>query len=120
MFWRGLLMNSLSSVALSGMSFASARVARSAQNVAHVNTDGFQAEREVAREQAGGGVTSVTQPTYAPAPSYQRDGAEVIGSNTDLISETVEQLGAVQQFKASIALLRTQDEMTRTLLDIKA
>jgi flagellar basal body rod protein FlgG len=113
-------MNSLSSIALSGMSLASARVARSALNVANVNTDGFQAERQVAREQAGGGVTSTSQRTNAPATTYQRDGTLVVGSNTDEITETVEQLGAVQMFKASLALLRTQDEMMRSLLDIKA
>jgi flagellar hook protein FlgE len=37
-----------------------------------------------------------------------------------VVSETVEQLGAKQQFQASIALLRTDDQMTRSLLDIKA
>jgi flagellar basal-body rod protein FlgC len=113
-------MNPVSGIALSGMTVATARLGRSAQNVANINTDGFQAEREVAREQAGGGVTSTHGPTYAPAPLYQRDGREVSGSNTDVISETVEQLGAAQQFKASLALLRTQDEMTKSVLDIKA
>src|SRR3569832_2005188 len=99
-------MSPISSIALSSMSFASARAARSAQNVANVNTDGYEAQREVAREALHGGVTGSTQPTYAPAPTYERGADEVLGSNTDLISETVEQLGALQQFKASVALLK--------------
>lgn len=102
------------------MSVASARLARSAENVANVNTDGFQAQRAVAREALNGGVTSATEPTYAPAATFERSAEEVLGSNTDLVSETVEQLGALQQFKASVALLKTDQEMTQSLLDIKA
>ena len=113
-------MNSVSSIALSGLRFASTRLARSAQNVANVNTNGYEAQREVAREQPNGGVAGTTEPTYAPHPTYDLSGEEVLGSNTDLVSETVEQLGAAQQFKASLALLRTDQELTKSLLDIKA
>ncbi|HET6337485.1 MAG TPA: flagellar basal body rod C-terminal domain-containing protein [Polyangiales bacterium] len=113
-------MNPVSSIALSSMSFASARLTRSAENVANVNTNGFEAQRQVAREALNGGVTSTTEPTYAPAPTFERGAEEVLGSNTDLISETVEQLGAMQQFKASIALLKTDQEMQKSLLDINA
>jgi flagellar basal-body rod protein FlgC len=113
-------MNSVSSIALSSMRFATARLERSAQNVANVNTDGYEAQRAVAREQQNGGVSGTTTPTYAPHPAFERGAEEVLGSNTDLVSETVEQLGAAQQFKASIALLKTDQEMQRSVLDIKA
>lgn len=113
-------MNSVSSIALSSMTVASARMARSAANVANVNTDGYAAQREVARDQANGGVSSEAAPTYAPHPTFERGAEEVLGSNTDLVSETVEQLGASQQFKAAIALLKTDQEMQKSLLDIKA
>ena len=102
------------------MTVASARMARSAANVANVNTDGYEAQRQVAREQANGGVSSASTPTYAPHPTYERGAEEVLGSNTDLISETVEQIGAAQQFKAAISLLKTDQEMQKSLLDIKA
>lgn len=113
-------MNSISSVALSSMSVASARLARSAQNVANVNTDGYEAERTVAQEVRGGGVSSTSVLTGAAHETFERRADEVLGSNTDLISEQVEQLGAVQQFKASIALLKTDQELTQSVLDLKA
>lgn len=102
------------------MNLASERLARSAQNVANVNTPGYQAEHVVARSQADGGVTGTAVPTGAPAPTFERGRDEVLGSNTDMISETAEQLGASQQFKASIALLKTDQDMTQSLLDLKA
>lgn len=113
-------MNSVSSIALSAMNVANARMARSAQNVANVNTDAYEAQRQVVREQRNGGVTSTETPTYAPHPTYERGAEEVLGSNTDLVSETVEQLGAAQQLKASIALLKTDQDMMKSVLDIKA
>jgi flagellar basal body rod protein FlgG len=113
-------MNPVSSIALSSMSVASARLARSAHNVANVNTDGYEAERSVVREAPNGGVTSSSEPTHAAHPTFERGADEVLGSNTDLISEQVEQLGAMQQFKASIALLKTDQEMTQSVLDLKA
>ena len=114
-------MNSVSSIALSSMTYASQRLARSAHNVANVNTDGFQAKEVVAREVPQGGVTSVTRPTGgAPAVYQGDDGSAVLGSNTDLISETVGQLSAMHQFKASVALLKTDQEMMKSLLDVKA
>jgi flagellar basal body rod protein FlgC len=113
-------MNSVSSIALSSMRFASARLERSAQNVANVNTDGYEAQRAVARAQPNGGVSGSTVPTYGPHPSFDSGAGEVLGSNTDIASETVEQLGAAQQFKAAIALLKTDQDMMKSVLDIKA
>ena len=113
-------MNSISSIARSALTFASTRLAQSAHNVANVNTDGFQADRTVGREVKNGGVSATTVPTYGPAPTYERDGEQVVGSNTELVSETVDQIGALHHFQAAIALLKTDQEMTRSLLDIKA
>ena len=109
-------MNSVSSIALSAMRVATASLAQSAQNVANVNTPGYEPDSVEAVDQAGGGVTSALR---APAPTFDRSQDEVLGSNTDMISETVTQLGASQQFKASIALLKTDQDMTQSLLDLK-
>ena len=38
----------------------------------------------------------------------------------DLVAETVEQIGAKHDFTANLAVLKTADEMTKRLLDIKA
>ncbi|MDD9943559.1 MAG: hypothetical protein OXU20_21135 [Myxococcales bacterium] len=42
------------------------------------------------------------------------------GSNTDIVAETVERLGAVQAFRANVRTLQAEDELTSSLLDIKA
>ena len=113
-------MNSVSSIALSAMSYASSRLARSAHNVANVNTEGFQASRVVAREVTNGGVTGTVQPTYTSAGTLSDGGESALGSSTDLISETVDQISAIHQFKASVALLKTDQEMMKSVLDIRA
>ena len=113
-------MNSVSSIALSAMSFASTRLARSAHNVANVNTNGFEASRAVAREVPNGGVAQAVQSTYTASGGFARGAEEVLGSSTDLVSETVEQLSAVHQFKAAIKLLETDQEMMKSVLDIRA
>jgi flagellar hook protein FlgE len=110
----------ISSIALNSLSYATKRLETSARNVANVNTSGFQAQRAVAKEAAGGGVQTTLEPTNAPPASYDLTADEVLGSNTDLISEQVEQLGAAQQFKASLSLLQTDQETTQSLLNIKA
>lgn len=113
-------MTPVSSIALSSLTAATTRLAQSGENVANVNTPGYEAERAVVRDARGGGVETTSEPTRAPQPSFERGANEVLGSNTDLISETVEQLGAMQQFKAAIALLKTDQELTQSVLDIKA
>jgi flagellar basal body rod protein FlgC len=110
----------ISSIALNSLTYASKRLEASARNVANVNTPGYEPERAVAKSAAGGGVTTTLQPQYAPSTAGDLTADEVLGSNTDLISEQVEQIGAAQQFKASISLLKTDQEMTQSLLDIKA
>lgn len=106
-------------VANSGLRVANARVARSAHNLANVNTDGFKAERVIARDQ-NPGVTYSSVPTEAPAPLYDRDGTMVEGSNTDVANEMVEQMGAANAFKANLAVIKTDAEMQDALLDLKA
>lgn len=113
-------MSSISSIAMSGMMVARERLATSAGNVANVNTDGYQAKRTQATEGQNGAVSSATVPTEAPSYARIQDDAAVIASNTDLISERTEQLGASHAFKANLNVIKTNDEMTRSLLDIKA
>jgi flagellar basal body rod protein FlgG len=104
----------------SGLLAASARVEQSANNVANLNTDNFKARRVVTREEPESGVSYRSVPTQAAAPSYSRDGRLVVGSNTDVVEETVEQIGAVNAFKANLAVLRADNEMQKSLFAIKA
>lgn len=113
-------MTRVGDIARTGLAAAGARVGRSAHNVANVNTDGFRAERVVTEEVREGGVTYTATPVETPAPTYDRDGREVTGSNTDVAQETVEQIGAANAFKANLAVIETDAEMQKTLIDLKA
>lgn len=110
----------ISSIALNSLTYASKRFEASARNTANVNTAGYEPQRAVATPAPGGGVSTSLQPQYAPSTAGELTAGEVLGSGTDLISEQVEQIGAAQQFKAAVSLLKTDQEMTQSLLDIKA
>lgn len=75
-----------------------------AHNVANLNTDDFKASRVVFQEDARGGVTATAAKT--------RDTVDISREATNLLTNT-------QGFKANLAVLRTADEMTQQLLDIK-
>jgi flagellar basal-body rod protein FlgC len=120
-----VIIGSTQSSALQGLRAATARLAQSAHNVANVNTPGFQPTREPAQARpanaspprAGAGRTTGSQP-FALADA---DAAGVDApSNTDLVTETFEQIASVQAFKANLAAFRAADEMTQSVLDIKA
>src|SRR5687767_9365461 len=113
------------------MAMASARFARSAYNVANVNTPNFKARpvdavqpsRPETSDQAKSAAmaSSYAEPFVARAPEGAlRYQGEMAVSTTDLTSETIQQVSAVNAFKANLAMLRADDERTRRLLDIKA
>src|SRR5262245_25080286 len=99
-------MNSLTSIALSGLQGAQLRVASSGHNIANAMTPGFR--RQLVQQQAadGGGVVS----------SVER--SPVVG---DALAEDVVALkfGEVL-YKANAQVLRTQGRMLGTLLDATA
>lgn len=113
-------MTRVGDIARSGLLAAGARMGRSAHNVANVNTEGFKAERVVTKDAAKGGVVYTAQPTDAPAATYDRDGRQTTESNTDVAAEAVEQIGASNAFAANLAVIKTDAEMQKTLIDLKA
>jgi flagellar basal body rod protein FlgG len=100
------------------MQVATARLARSAYNVANVNTPGFVSQREVQREAPSGGVTSQPSPMGASYSVHNYQG-QTVGSNTDLAFEAIEQINAVHAFRANVAMLQADDERYGSLLDIR-
>lgn len=106
------------SASLSGLAAARQRVARSAHNVANVNTERFEARREVQVEAPHGGVRSVgSRPTGDVAPVALRDGVEVTLSNTSVASETVQRIQGIQAYRANLSAMRAQDEAMQSLLE---
>jgi flagellar basal-body rod protein FlgC len=135
-------MSDISTIALSGMNAAARRLEVSASNVANVMSDGalpgangtvpagaptaYAPLEVVQTASAGGGtqtsVTTVTPSTtavYDPqAPFANQDGL-VAAPNVDLSQELVGQMVARYSFAANATVMRADDRMTKTLLDIK-
>lgn len=97
-------MNALPSIALSGLHAAQARLSVSAHNVANAATPGFQRQRLAASADAAGGVRVQVARAAEPGPALERD--------------VVDQLQARHEFAANLAVFRTADRMTGTLLDV--
>ena len=98
-------MNSLSSIALSGMQAAQADLQASAHNVANLQTEGFHRQETVQSERPGGGVdTDMRRAT--------QEGAA-------LESDVVAQLQAKHAFLANLAVFRTTDRMAGVWLDTR-
>ncbi len=104
----------------SAMALQAQRLQVSANNVANLNTEGFEASQVVASEAAGGGVSGTIVPTGAPAPLLSRDGVVVAMSNSDLIGETVNRVSALRSYQANAAVYQTAQEMDRETLDLMA
>lgn len=132
-------MNQVFDIAASGLQAAAKRVDVSARNVVNVRSVGtpegasgvtasVAAYRPVKVRQtslAGGGVEVDTVPVnppstlgYEPSNPVADERGMVAVPNVDLAAEMVEQSLATVAYKASAKLLKTADEMTKTLLDI--
>lgn len=96
-------MSSISAIAVSGMSAAQLRLQASAHNIANLSTEGFRRQQVQQTSNPQGGVrTSITQ-ALQPGQSLE--------------AEVVAQLKAKNDFLASLAVFRTSDRMTGSLLD---
>jgi flagellar basal-body rod protein FlgC len=136
-------MSSISTIALSGMNAAARRLEVSASNVANVTTTGALPNADgtvpsgapraydplelVQTESAGGG-TQTTVTTAKPstvavsdpqAPFANQDGL-VAAPNVDLAQEMISQLIASYSFAANATVMKADDRMSKTLIDITA
>jgi flagellar hook protein FlgE len=105
------------SIAQSGMSTEMNRLAVSANNVANVNTDNYEAGRinQSSRDSGGVKVTGVSrQPSETPSPPDPKP------SNVDLSEEMVNQITARTGFSMNVKSLKTENEMMGSLLDMMA
>lgn len=102
---------SIFSTATSGLRAAVKRVNISAHNVANMNTDGYQAQRTIDSATPDGGVETRVEQVEEPGPAILRDGHLIQGSNTNLVTETVNQIQALQAYRANMAVVKTASEM---------
>ena len=99
-------MNPAMSAAVSGMLTQQTRLDVHAHNIANVNTPDFKASRLTQSEASGLGGTQVA--------SIEES------SDVDLATEMVGLMTAQRGFEANIPVIRTQDKMIGSLLDILA
>ena len=136
-------MSSISTIALSGMNAAARRLEVSASNVANVmstgalpNADGSlpagapqaYAPLELVQTASAGGGTQTTVTTarpstiavYDPQASFANQDGLVAAPNVDLSQELVGQMIASYSFAANAKVMKADDNMTKSLLNIMA
>ncbi len=96
------MVSGISGIAASGLALQEMRFAASADAVANVSTEGYEAKRVDSQESAVGGVRGRIVNT---------------GERTSLINERVNQISTVAAYRANLSVIRTDDEMTGSLLD---
>ena len=126
-------MTGLGSIAASALDALSMDTLVRAANNANINTQGFREQRvdfETAPGDRGVRIGAVYQST-PPGPMVpalimtQENGRQVAvpgvleGSNTDLAEQFVRMVGTERAFEANTAVIRTHDDMTGYLLDLK-
>jgi hypothetical protein len=107
-------MDATSAIALSSLNTAAARIQGSAERLARAD---FAAP---ASNPPAGPSTAAPAP---PQPSNLGQGGvqaqlAAAGSDVDPAREAVEQVMAVQQYRASVALLKIDDRMQKSALDL--
>ena len=99
-------MTSISSISLSGMNAARTALSASAFNIANLGTDGFRRQQ-------------VEQTPVAPAGVSATLGQAAVPGNA-IVTDLVDMLQAKNAFLANLAVFKTSDQMTRSLLDTRA
>lgn len=133
-------------IAVSGMMAQTRRVEASASNTANVRTKGAlpgstgavpddqpapyqpldvaQTEQRIGAGAAGTRavfkpITPAYLPEYEPDASFANEQGMIAAPNVDLAREQVNQIAASRAYQANVSVVRTQDEMLKSLLDSK-
>jgi flagellar basal-body rod protein FlgC len=136
-------MSSISTIALSGMNAAARRLEVSASNVANVTSTGAFPNADgtvpagaptayaplalVQTASSGGGTqttvkaaTPATTAVFDPQAPFADNNGLVAAPNVDLSQEMIGQMIASYSFDANAAVMKSDDRMTKSLLDITA
>ena len=127
-------MNPVSAIALSGLNASTLRVRAAASNIANAQTKGATDGQPgvyvpldvLESVQANGGVAARIAPSsrsallaYDPGAPYANAQGYVATPDVDMVAETIGLAMASHAFTANLAVLRTADDMERSLLDLK-
>ena len=108
------------SIPLSGLRAQRLRLQSSAHNVANMLTDDFKSQRVDLFELRQGGVTTRVSSTDTPGPlRFDPVTGETSGqhSNTDLVHEVVTQITSQRAYEANLAVIESENQRLRVLLD---
>ncbi len=111
-------------VAASGLAANSAKAAVSAHNIANVNTDGYKKSRAVIESNPAGQPEVKVSESNAAGPVVQEPEGLPGGkrtrelSNVDFAEEFIQTTMAGYGYRANASIVRVQDEMVGTILDI--
>ncbi len=107
------------STPLSGLRDSQTRVQASAHNTANASTDAFARQGVTSVENRSSGVTTSVHTVELTAQG--RTIAETLPgpqNNVRTVSETVDRIAAQRSFEANANVVRTQDQLARSLLDL--
>ena len=100
------------------------KVESTANNVANVNSDGYKKTKVTLHEGQTQGVTVNIQQVEDPGPMVYEQTNEgqvlVEKSNVDLTEELPNLMLAKRFYQANLKVIKTEDEMLGSLLDIKS
>ena len=109
------------SIPLSGMKFAQANLRSTAHNTANLETDGFSRQRSLGSEgPTNGAVARVDTVSLTPDEAQLADRLPGAQNNVSQIESAVNRIAAVRSFEANARVVRTQDQLSRNLLDLSA
>jgi len=112
------------SSALSALQAFGTRVNSNANNIANTNTDGFKSTRVTLESTEPAGVRAVVEKMEKPGVIILQEGVsgqeEVELSSVDLAREIPEMMVNSTFYKANLKTLQVADEMTGSLLKLKA
>ena len=112
-------MNSVSSIALSGMHAASVRMQVSASRIANLSATAAQPETSVTRASDGDTAAGIVTP-FKPDARFSASYGLLSGPDIDLAGEIIEHLIASTSFIAVAQVIRADSKMIESLLDITA
>ena len=110
--------------ALSALQAFGTRVTANADNIANSTTDGYKRTRVTLAAAQPQGVRATAEKDAAEGPMVPKEttgGIEFIEqSNVDLANELTDMTLNATYYKANLKTLQATDQMTKSLLDIKA
>lgn len=120
--WQGnshlFLMSTISNIAVSGIRAAGVRITAHAENIANAHSEGYSPLRAEQIATAIGPVVRVTKTEKARPNTQHPEEAQYPG--VDPGSEFAGLIASKYDYKAAVILLRTEKELSGSLLDILA